>query len=54
MGNSFQIIRNILPFPFGKDTVIQTVVLTVLPCLPLVLTMIPLEELIKKLLAVVL
>jgi hypothetical protein len=54
MANSFQIIRDILPFPFGKDTVIQTVALTVLPILPLVLTMIPLEKLITKLIAAVL
>jgi hypothetical protein len=54
LGNSFQIIRNILPFPFGKDTVIQTVVLALLPILPLVLTMIPLNQLITKLLAIVL
>ena len=54
LGNSFQIIRDILPFPFGKDTIIQIVALTVLPMLPLVLTMIPLEKLITKLIAVVL
>jgi hypothetical protein len=50
LGNSFQVIRDINPFPFGRDTVIQLVVLTILPGLPLVLTMIPLEELITKLL----
>ena len=53
LGNSFQVIRDIKPFPFGKDTVIQLVVLTILPSLPLVLTMIPLEELITKLLGTV-
>jgi hypothetical protein len=53
LGNSFQVIREIKPFPFGKDTVIQLVVLTLLPVLPLVLTMIPLEELITKLLGAV-
>ena len=50
LGNSFQVIREIKPFPFGRDTVIQIVVFTILPGLPLVLTMIPLEELIKRLL----
>jgi hypothetical protein len=50
MGNSFQVIRDIKPFPFGKDTVILLVVITLIPVLPLVLTMIPLEELIMKLL----
>jgi hypothetical protein len=53
LGNSFQVIRDIKPFPFGKDTVIQLVVITVLPILPLVLTMIPLEDLIMKLLGAV-
>jgi hypothetical protein len=50
LGNSFQVISNIRPFPFGRDTVIQLVVFTLLPVAPLVLTMIPLEELIKRLL----
>jgi hypothetical protein len=53
LGNSFQVIRDIKPFPFGKDMVIQLVFLTILPSLPLVLTMIPLEELIKKLVGTV-
>lgn len=53
LGNSFQVIREIKPFPFGKDTVIQIVVFTILPGLPLVLTLIPLEELIMKLLGTV-
>jgi hypothetical protein len=53
LGNSLQVIREIRPFPFGKDTVIQLVVLTLIPVLPLVLTVIPLEELIKKLLGAV-
>ena len=49
LGNSFQVVRDIKPFPFGRDTVIQLVVFTLLPGLPLVLTMIPLEELITRL-----
>jgi hypothetical protein len=53
LGNSFQVIREIQPFPFGKDTVIRIIVMTLLPISPLVLTMIPLEELIKKLLGAV-
>ena len=50
LGNSFQVVREIQPFPFGKDTVIRILVMTLIPVSPLVLTMIPLEELIKKLL----
>lgn len=53
LGNSFQVIRDIRPFPFSKDTVIQLIVITLLPILPLVLTLIPLEELILKLLGAV-
>jgi hypothetical protein len=53
LGNSFQVVRDIKPFPFGRDTVIQLVVVTLLPVSPLVLTMIPLEELIMKLIGAV-
>jgi hypothetical protein len=53
LGNSFQIIREIKPFPFGRDTVILLIVITIIPILPLVLTMIPLEELVMKLLQTV-
>ena len=53
LGNSFQVIRDIKPFPFGRDTVIQLIVITLLPVLPLVLTLFPLEELIMKLLGAV-
>ena len=42
------------PFPFGGDTVILLVVAIALPVLPLTLTMIPLDELIKKLLGILL
>lgn len=48
IGNSFQVIREIQPVPFGKDVVIQLIVFTLIPVLPLVLTMIPLVELIHK------
>jgi hypothetical protein len=48
LGNSFQVIRDIRPFPFGRDLVIQAIVFPLIPVAPLVLTMVPLEELIKK------
>jgi len=53
LANSFQVIRDIRPYPFSRDTVVQLVVITLIPVLPLVLTMIPLEELITKLLGAV-
>jgi hypothetical protein len=49
MGNSFRVIRDIRPVPFDKNTVIHLVVCLLIPVSPLVLTMIPLEELIRKL-----
>jgi hypothetical protein len=54
LGNSFQVVRDIKPFPFSRDTVIRIFVMTLLPVSPLVLTMIPLEELVKKLLGAIL
>lgn len=46
--NSFQVIRDIRSVPFDKDSVVQVVFLVLAPVIPLVLTMIPLEELIRK------
>jgi hypothetical protein len=48
LANSFQVIESIKPFPFGKEALFQLIIFTLLPVLPLVLTMVPLEELIKK------
>ncbi len=53
LGNSFEIIRGIRPVPFSKETVIQFIVIILLPVLPLTLTMMPLEELIMKFLGVI-
>ncbi len=49
LANCFQVIRDIRAFPFDKGTAIQVLLFVIIPILPLVLTMIPLEELIKKL-----
>lgn len=53
LGNSFQVIRDIRPIPFGRDTVLQLIIFTLIPVMPLVLTMIPMDELIKRLLGAV-
>ena len=39
--------------PFTRDTVLQLAVITLLPVVPLLLTMVSLEELLKQLLKVV-
>lgn len=54
LGNSFQVIREMKPIPFGRDTIVQLVFLTILPGMPLVLTLIPLEDLVTKLIGIVL
>jgi hypothetical protein len=48
LGNSFQVVRNIPWFPYGRNAVMQLVVSILTPISPLVLTMIPLEELVDK------
>jgi hypothetical protein len=53
LGNSFEIVRGMRVVPFTRDTVLQLVAITVLPIAPLVLTMVPLEELLKRLLQIV-
>lgn len=48
LANSFQVIREIRSFPFDIETIIEVILFTLIPILPLVLTMIPLEQLIGK------
>jgi hypothetical protein len=50
LANSFDVVRTLRPVPFTKEVVIALALATVAPVLPLTLTMIPLEELIKKIL----
>jgi hypothetical protein len=54
LGNSFQIVQSMRPVPITKEALIQLAVITLLPVAPLVLTMVPLGELLKRLLHVVL
>lgn len=49
LGNSFQIIREMRSIPFTPRALAQLVVAAVVPVLPLVLTMIPAEELLQRL-----
>jgi hypothetical protein len=52
LGNSYQVIREMHNTPVTREMVIQLGLATLLPILPLLLTMMPLEELLKKLLGV--
>jgi len=53
LGNSFEIVQRMRLVPFTRNTVLQLAVITLLPVAPLVLTMVPLEELLKRLLQMV-
>ncbi|MGB7740994.1 MAG: hypothetical protein WBM03_17935 [Steroidobacteraceae bacterium] len=52
LGNSFEIVRGMRIIPVSKEAVFQLGVATLAPIVPLVLTMMPLEDLLKKLLGV--
>ena len=54
LGNSFEIVRSTRLLPFTRDAVLQLGVITLLPVAPLVLTMIPLEELMTRLFQILL
>jgi hypothetical protein len=54
LGNSFELVRSMRVVPFTRDVVLQLAVITLLPVVPLLLTMVSLEELLKTLLKVVL
>jgi hypothetical protein len=54
LGNSFSMIRDMRAVPFGKETVLQLVVVIALPLLPLGLTVVPLDELIRRVVGVLL
>ena len=53
LANSFDVIRTMRFVPFSKETVFQLGVITLAPLLPLTLTMISFEELLKRLLGAV-
>ena len=53
LGNSFEVLKDMKFVPFGLPTVLQLAVITLLPVLPLMLTMISLEELLERLLKMV-
>ncbi len=53
LGNAFSVIREIKAVPFTRDTFIQLALATLAPFAPLVLTMIPLEELLDRIFSAV-
>ena len=49
LGNSYEVVRSMRIVPMTKDTILQLAAATLVPFLPLMLTMMPVEELLKKL-----
>lgn len=54
LGNSYEVVRSMNIAPISKEAVFRLVAATLLPLAPLALTMMPLEELLKKLFAILL
>lgn len=54
LGNSFEVVKTMRLVPVTRQVVLQIALATLAPILPLALTMMPLEELLKKLLGVLL
>jgi len=54
LAGSFEVVQSMRPFPFGKTVVLQTAVAVLLPVLPLALTMFSLEDMVKRLLGILL
>ena len=54
LANSFDVIRSMSAVPFTKTTVLRLAVITLLPLLPLTLTVIPFDELVDRLIKAIL
>lgn len=54
LSNSFEVIRTMRLAPFSKESVLQLTLATLAPVAPLLLSMMPLEELVKKLFGILL
>jgi hypothetical protein len=51
--NSYLIVANIKPVPFGRENIVHLTVLTLLPVAPLTLTMLSVEQLLDRMLKVI-
>jgi hypothetical protein len=53
LSNSFEVVRTMRIAPVTRDAILRLVAATLAPVAPLALTMMPLEELLKKLIGIV-
>ena len=49
LGNSYEVVRTMRIAPITRDAVVRLAAATLVPIVPLLLTMMPLEELLKML-----
>jgi hypothetical protein len=54
LGNSYEVVRTMNVAPVSKDAILRIAAAVLVPIVPLALTMMPLEELLKKLLGILL
>jgi hypothetical protein len=52
LGNSYEVVRTMNAAPVSKDAILRLAAAVLVPIVPLMLTMMPLEELLKKLLGI--
>jgi hypothetical protein len=52
LGNSFEVVRTMRVAPITKEAILQLAAATLAPVVPLALTMMPLEELLQRLLGI--
>jgi hypothetical protein len=53
LGNSFSVVKEMRIVPISKEAIVQLAVVAVAPIVPLLLTLMPLDELLKKLIGIV-
>lgn len=53
LGNAYAVIKEIKAIPVSRDTFVQLIMATVIPFAPLLLTMMPLEELLNRIIGAV-
>jgi hypothetical protein len=53
LGTAFNVVREIKPFPFGRETIIRLIAAVLVPFVPLLFTLMPLEVLLDHLIGAV-
>jgi hypothetical protein len=53
LGNSFSVVKEMRLLPVSKEAILQLAIVTLAPIVPLLLTLMPLDELLRKLIGVV-